>query len=88
MVFNNSNQPCYTQFFAGGQQPTGLRTGQNLQSIKYICQLVNQQTYYGTMFDENRGIAVFSAYTLTQANAYSRIDYDLDNGPKHDVATK
>ena len=30
--------------------------------------MVNQQTYYGTMFDEGGGIAVFSAYTLTQAN--------------------
>jgi len=69
MVFNNPNQPCYTQFFAGGQQPTGLRTGQNLQNIRYICQMVNQQTYYGTMFDQALGIAVFSAYTLTQANA-------------------
>ena len=69
MVFNNPNQPCYTQFFAGGLPPTGLRAGQvNLQNIRYICQMVNQQTYYGTMFDEGRGIAVFSAYTLTQAN--------------------
>ena len=70
MVFNNPNQQCYTQFFAGGLPPTGLRAGQNnLQNIRYICQMVNRQTYYGTMFDLGRGIAVFSAYTLTQANA-------------------
>ena len=31
--------------------------------------MVNQETYYGTMFDEGRGIAVFSAYKLTQENA-------------------
>ncbi|XP_020621349.1 uncharacterized protein LOC110059023, partial [Orbicella faveolata] len=68
MVFNNPDQQCYTQFFVGGAPPTGLRTGQNLQSIKYICQMVNQQTYYGTMFDEGRGIAVYSGYTLTGAN--------------------
>lgn len=67
MVFNNPNQQCYTQFFVGGGPPTGLRTGQG-QKIVYICQMVNQQTYYGTMFDENRGVAVFSAYTLTQGN--------------------
>ena len=68
MVFNNPNQPCYTQFFVGGVPPTGLRTGQNLQNVSYICQMVNQRTYYGTMFDENRGIAVFSAYAWTQLN--------------------
>ena len=69
MVFNNPNQPCYTQFFVGEAPPTGLRAGQN--NLRYICQMVNQQikTYYGTMFDEGRGIAVFSAYILTQANA-------------------
>ena len=70
MVFNNPNQPCYTQFFAGGLPPTGLRAGpNNLQNIRYICQTYNQRTYYGTMFDEGIGIAVFSAYILTQANA-------------------
>ena len=74
MVFNNSNQPCYLQFFVGGVPPTGLRTGQNLQNISYICQTVNQQTYYSTMFDENRGIAVFSGYTVTQANRDFRPD--------------
>ena len=68
VVFNNPNQPCYTRFFVGGVPPTGLRTGQNLQNIRYICQTLNQQTYYSTMFDENRGIAVFSGYTVTQAN--------------------
>ncbi|XP_067049924.1 nuclease-like isoform X1 [Acropora muricata] len=70
VVFNNPNQPCYTQFFAGGAPPQGLRFGQiNLQNIRYICQMVNGRSYYGTMFDEGRGIAVFSAYKLTQANA-------------------
>ena len=73
MVFNNPNQPCYTQFFVGGEPPEGLRAGHhNLQNIRYICQKVNQQTYYGTMFDQGLGIAVFSAYTLTQANANFR----------------
>ncbi|KAK2551201.1 hypothetical protein P5673_027963, partial [Acropora cervicornis] len=57
---------CYTQFFVGSLPPVGLRN--NLKNIEYICQEVNQQTYYGTMFDEGIGIAVFSAYTLTQAN--------------------
>ncbi|XP_078342611.1 nuclease-like isoform X1 [Oculina patagonica] len=34
--------------------------------MKYICQPGNQQTYYATMFDERLGIAVYSAYKLTQ----------------------
>jgi len=63
MVFsNNPNQPCYTQFFVGGAPPAGLRAGQN--KLQYICQAYNendQQAYYGTMFDGDRGIAVFSA---------------------------
>ncbi|XP_078355597.1 uncharacterized protein LOC144667188 [Oculina patagonica] len=64
-------RPCYAQFFVGGRQPEGLRTGND--NLKYICQPPNQQvqqTFYATMFDERYGIAVFSAYKLTQANAY------------------
>lgn len=63
------SQPCYTNFFVGSLPPKGLRTGpKNLKNIKYICQKVKTQTYYGTMFDEDRGIAVFSAYKLTLAD--------------------
>ncbi|XP_015775232.1 PREDICTED: uncharacterized protein LOC107353403 [Acropora digitifera] len=63
------SQRCYTKFFVGNLPSKGLRTGlKNLRNIKYICQKVNQRTYYGTMFDEGRGIPVFSAYTLTHAN--------------------
>ena len=71
--FNNPDRDCYTQFFIHGQPPIGLRTGdKNLHFIKYICQpptpyQQNQDTYFATMFDEFYGIAVFSAYTLTQA---------------------
>ena len=78
-VYNNNpdQQPCYTQFFVpgqeGGQPPVGLRD-LTYPHIKYICQPPrrNQQaqhTYYATMFDEYLGIALFSAYRLTQANA-------------------
>lgn len=66
----NPNQACYTQFFANGQPPTGLRTA-NLANMRYICQQVpaNQGTYfYATMFDEARGIAVYSAYVLNANN--------------------
>lgn len=72
-VYNNPNLQCYTQFFVGGQPPTGLRQ-QNENNIRYICQPPSpnqqaQKTYYATMFDECLGIAVFAAYTLTQFNA-------------------
>lgn len=71
-VYNNSSLQCYTQFFVGGQPPTGLRRQNN--NLRFICQppRPNQQaqnTYYATMFDEGFGIAVFAAYTLTQFNA-------------------
>lgn len=64
------NRDCYTQFFVNRLQPTGLRN-LNGATIKYICQpsKPNQdplRTYYATMFDEDYGIAVFSAYELTQ----------------------
>lgn len=71
-VYNDPDLECYTQFFVGGQPPTGLRQQDN-NNIRYICQppRPNQQaqdTYYATMFDEDYGIAVFTAYTLTQEN--------------------
>ncbi|KAL9959743.1 hypothetical protein ACROYT_G033098 [Oculina patagonica] len=59
------DQQCYKQFFVNELPPVGLRNA-NLQNMRYICQPGNQQTYYATMFDEGRGIAVYSAYTLTQ----------------------
>ena len=70
-VYNDPGQPCYTQFFVGGQPPAGLR-GPNNGNIRYICQPPTpdpqqpQNTMYATMFDENQGIAVFAAYTLTK----------------------
>ncbi len=58
----------------GIQPPVGLRQLNNAK-VRYICQTPTenqqdpQQAHYATMFDENYGIAVFSAYTLTHANA-------------------
>jgi len=66
----NPTQACYTQFFANGQPPTGLRTA-NLLNMRYICQQLpaHPGTYfYATMFDEVRGIAVYSAYVLNANN--------------------
>lgn len=69
-IFLNPNQACYQQFFAYGQPPIGLRTA-NLVNMRYICQEApaNPGTYfYATMFDEGRGIAVYSAYVLNANN--------------------
>ena len=65
----------------GGQPPVGLRALNN-QNIRYICQpptpepqppqpppQVAENAIYATMFDERQGIAVFSAYSLTQETA-------------------
>lgn len=73
-VYNDPTQPCYTQYFVAGRPPIRLRAV-NDAGIRYICQPPTpqppaqqaQQTYYATMFDEDLGIAVFSAYTLTRA---------------------
>lgn len=78
-VLNDPHQPCYTHFFVEQQPPIGLRTGSaNLQNIRYICQppsICGQPdavNFYSTMFDEELGIAVFSAYVLTK----SMVDFD------------
>lgn len=67
--FGNPLPDCYKRFFVGRQPPTGLRTGpNNLQGIRYICQLDENRPFYSTMFDERYGIAVFSAYKITVRN--------------------
>lgn len=69
-IFLNLNQQCYTQFFANGLPPIGLRTV-NLANMRYICQQVPAHAgtyFYATMFDEGRGIAVYSAYVLNANN--------------------
>ena len=72
-VLNDPHRLCYSQFFVRNQPPNGLRTGNaNLQNIRYICQPLSicgqpNDNFYATMFDEEQGIAVFSAYALTQA---------------------
>ena len=67
MVQQNSSWPLrafLTQFFVNGQPPFGLRN--NLNPIKYICQQIpgSHRVFYGTMFDGDAGIAVYSAYKL------------------------
>ena len=66
----NPTLGCYTQFFAGGTVPTGLRAA-NLANMRYICQQVPAFAgtyFYATMFDEGRGIPVYSAYVLSANN--------------------
>ena len=72
-VYNDPTLGCYTQFFVGGQPPAGLRDPKKVDNIRYICQppvphpQQADSTEYATMFDEDEGIVVFAAYTLTQA---------------------
>lgn len=63
---------CYKKFFVGEISPLGLRNtfpwSKKSKDLRYICQQVGGETYYGTMFDEGTGIPVFSAYTVTPDN--------------------
>ncbi|XP_028396932.1 uncharacterized protein LOC114520799 [Dendronephthya gigantea] len=79
-VFTDPNQPCYKQFFVGNTPPIGLRPlptplPANYSIMRYICQQIptataspTPVTYYATMFDENYGIAVYSAYYVNKRN--------------------
>ena len=64
-IFLNPTQQCYTQFFANGKPPAGLDTIN--ENMRYICQEVPEHPgthFYATMFDEGRGIPLYSAYVL------------------------
>ena len=70
-VYPGNGDECYRKNFAGNQPPVGLRDPMNFK-IKYICQKDYHEnddgTHYGTMFDKQFGIPVYSAYTLTGNN--------------------
>ena len=57
----------------------GLRDPMNF-FIRYICQKDYQDdgTHYGTMFDRQFGIPVYSAYTLTE----DKVDFKERTRPK------
>ena len=66
-VYGGNADECYRKNFAGNLPPVGLRDPMNFK-IRYICQKDNRYdgTHYGTMFDKQFGIPVYSAYTLTE----------------------
>lgn len=66
-VYGGDANECYRKNFAGNLPPVGLRDPMNF-FIRYICQKDYQDdgTHYGTMFDRQFGIPVYSAYTLTE----------------------
>ena len=66
-VYGGDANECYRKNFAGNLPPVGLRDPMNF-FIRYICQKDYQDdgTHYGTMFDKQFGIPVYSAYTLTE----------------------
>ena len=59
---------CYKPFFVGDEAPTGFRKAVETSGVRYICQQVPGRTnyFYSTMFDENYGIPIYSAYRLKQ----------------------
>ena len=80
-VYDGKWVDCYMKNFAGNVPPVGLRDPKNLK-ISYICQKDYQEyddgTHYGTMFDEQFGIPVYSAYTLTE----DKVDFKEWTRPK------
>ena len=72
----------FGKFFPSGALPVGLR--KNQKEIVLICQQKSRrkfkqhkETYYTTLFDQIRGIPVYSAYKLTSENT----KYELRRRP-------
>lgn len=88
-VLDGRNQQCYLKFFVKKKPPIGFRPVKPANKlndpIRYICQpprICGQQDdkyFYATMFDEDLGIAVFSAYFLTE----EMVDFD-NYKPRHE----
>lgn len=76
-VYSGFRPDCFKEFFVGRMEyhlglprmvrepPEGLPTNDN---TRYICQNIDGDTYYATMFDQRWGIPVYSAYTLSREN--------------------
>ena len=62
---------CYKQFVAGKTPPSGFRLAHT--NIMYICQQLpddpTKTFFYSTMFDVGYGIAIYSAYVVSKADA-------------------
>ena len=80
-VYPGNGNLCYRNNFSGNEPPVGLRRPMNF-FIGYICQKDDQEyehgTHYGTMFDGQFGIPVYSAYTLTE----DKVDFKEWTRPK------
>ena len=86
-VYPGNGDKCYRKNFAGNEPPVGLRDPMNLE-IRYICQKDYQEyddgTHYGTMFDKQFRIPVYSAYTLTKDKVNFK-EWTRPNGDKPKV---
>ena len=63
--------PSFKNFFLGEQMPTDLFDGTS-KTLRYICQTIPEKPgvyFYSTLFDENTGIAVLSAYIVNPIQA-------------------
>lgn len=64
-------KPCFLNYFLGNQMPQRLWNAAN-PSLRFICQTLGTTPgidYYATAFDDNAGIAILSAYTVTATEA-------------------
>ena len=64
-------QQCFKNYFLGNKMPQGLWNTAN-PSLRFICQTLGTTPgidYYATVFDDNAGIAILSAYTVTATQA-------------------
>ena len=70
-VVTTENDVCYKAFFVNDRPPTGISLG--VDAPKYICQQLDdaaiRTTYFVSMFNEDAGIPVYSAYVVRKADA-------------------
>ena len=60
---------CYVKYFALQKVPTGLEIS-NPSAMSCICQKDGSgNDYFATYFDNNAGIAAYSAYTIESSDA-------------------
>ena len=64
-------QQRFKNYFLGNKIPQGLWNA-TISSLRFICQTLGTTPgidYYATVFDDNAGIAILSAYTVTATQA-------------------
>lgn len=76
---------CYLKYFLHQSPPQGLLVD-HPSAERYICQSLPSSPdvdFFATLFDEEAGIAMFSAYTVDHAQAQNRRKYIRQNVSNH-----